>query len=144
MTIRALGNSFVCYITIMCDGDILFSTNIRELQAAIAAVKCLAEINMHSLVFSRLLTTALTYLQKMENHLREVLEKDNSLFNGSLGKWQGVEHKLKLNDPHCKPVSLKPYSCPIAHSCLNSSDYARFECCAISMTRNSRRCLRLS
>ena len=36
------------------------------------------------------------------------------MFDGTLGKWKGVQHKLELKDENLPPVSCKPYGVPVA------------------------------
>ncbi len=43
-----------------------------------------------------------------------MLEKHKELFDGTLGKWKGFQHKLELKDPSLPPVACKPYPVPVS------------------------------
>ena len=56
---------------------------------------------------------ASTHLSTDEKEqLRPLLERYESLFDGSLGCWQGVKHHIELKDPKEEPVSVRPYPVP--------------------------------
>ena len=47
-----------------------------------------------------------------KERLRPLLEKHESLFDGTLGCWKGVKHHVELKDPNGEPVSVRPYPAP--------------------------------
>ena len=55
----------------------------------------------------------LDHLSKdQQKQLLGVLNKFESLFDGTLGTWNTKPVELELKDPDCKPVHAKPYPVP--------------------------------
>ena len=54
----------------------------------------------------------LTDEQKQSQSL--MLKKHVSLFDGTLGKRKGIQHKLELKDPSLPPVALMPHPVPVS------------------------------
>ena len=55
-----------------------------------------------------------THLTEEQQHeLKIVLWSHQELFDGTLGKWENVQHKLELKDPKSPPFACKPYPVPV-------------------------------
>ena len=52
--------------------------------------------------------------EEQKKSLLPILEKHRTLFDGSLGKWKGIQHKIELKDPSLPPIACRPYPVPVA------------------------------
>ena len=53
-----------------------------------------------------------TINNEQRQHLKDVLQKFEELFDGSLGCWNCKPVELELKDPNCKPIHARPYPIP--------------------------------
>ena len=92
--------------------DAHFATHIREPAVAAEAVQRVTEIldAKYAPVSPQQIIDNSPHLNDgMKQQLLAVLNKHKSLFDGTLGEWKGIQHKIELKDPNCSPVSLRPY-----------------------------------
>ena len=45
--------------------------------------------------------------------LNDILVKHIKLFDGMLGRWRGIQHKIELKDPSTTPIPCRPYPVPV-------------------------------
>ena len=93
-----------------------FATNIQEPPLAADAVAHVSQIldAKYALVDPMAIVELCTHLDEMQRvDLMEVLCKHVDLFDGSLGKWKGIQHRLELKDPNSPPFVCKPYPVPV-------------------------------
>ena len=51
--------------------------------------------------------------EEQKRSLKPILYKHIKLFDGTLGKWKGIQHQLELKDPKSKPFACRPYPVPV-------------------------------
>ena len=51
--------------------------------------------------------------EEQKQTLKPILYKHIKLFDGTLGKWKGIQHRLELKDPAGKPFACRPYPVPV-------------------------------
>ena len=65
--------------------------------------------------------------------LKPILYKHLRLFDGTLGKWKGFQHKLELKDPKAKPFACRPYPVPVKNKATLMLEIERL--CKIGVLR---------
>ena len=98
-------------------GDINFITNIKEPTATEEAVNHVKEIldaKYAPVSTDEILENSTHLTDSQKESLRPILDKHMKLFDGTLGKWKGVQHQLELKDTSLPPVACRPYPVPVA------------------------------
>ena len=98
--------------------ELLYSTGIVEPEAAVEAVS-----RVKNILAAKYAPVSPEQILKASEHLtaeqkREILpilQKHKSLFDGTLGKWKDVKHRIELKDPSAPPISCRPYGVPRAN-----------------------------
>ena len=89
-----------------------WKTGIKEPEIAEEAVNRVKEIldAKYAPIAPQAIIDKCTHLtEEQKKSLLPILIKHRSLFDGSLGKWKGLQHKIELKDPSLPPIACKPY-----------------------------------
>ena len=88
--------------------DVNFVTNIKEPKAAedaVSGVKCILDAKCAPVSCQSIIDNSPHLTEDQKQQLLIVLEKHKSLFDGTLGKWKGAQHKIELKDPTLPPMA---------------------------------------
>src|SRR6056300_800683 len=90
--------------------DAQFATGIEEPASTKAAVERVSQIldaKYAPVAPEQILENSPHLSEEQKRSLKPILYKHIRLFDGTLGKWKGFQHKLELRDPNAKPVKNK-------------------------------------
>ena len=93
-----------------------FATGIEEPELAAEAVEQISKIldaKYAPTTPDQILDNSPHLTEEQKESLKPVLQKHIKLFDGTLGKWKGIQHHLELKDPKAKPVACRPYPVPV-------------------------------
>ena len=93
-----------------------FATGIKEPPLAREAVNRVSQIldaKYAPVSPEQILNNSPHLSEKQKSGLRPILYKHVELFDGTLGKWKGIQHKLELKDPKAQPFACRPYPVPV-------------------------------
>ena len=96
--------------------DLHYVTGIEEPPLAQEAVKRVSEIldaKYAPVTPQQILDNSSHLTREQKRTLKPILEKHIKLFDGTLGKWKGIQHELELKDPKSKPFAARPYPVPV-------------------------------
>jgi len=96
--------------------EVHFATGIREPQSAAEAVERVSKIldaKYAPVTPEQILDNSPHLTDAQKRSLKPILYKHLKLFDGTLGKWKGVLHKLELKDPKSPPFACRPYPVPV-------------------------------
>ena len=75
-------------------------------------IQKILDIKYQKADISKLVQEIQTIDSKDKQQLKQLLQKYESLFDGTLGCWNCKPVELELKDPNCKPIHSKPYPVP--------------------------------
>ena len=93
-----------------------FATGIQEPPLAREAVEHVSQIldaKYAPVSPEQILNNSPHLSEEQKAGLLPILRKHVNLFDGTLGKWKNIQHKLELKDPKAKPIALRPYPVPV-------------------------------
>ena len=96
--------------------DAQFSTGIEEPKSAAEAVERVSKIleaKYAPVTPEQILENSSHLTDEQKRLLKPILYKHIRLFDGTLGKWKGVQHRLELRDPKAPPFACRPYPVPV-------------------------------
>ncbi|CAJ1936786.1 unnamed protein product [Cylindrotheca closterium] len=96
--------------------DLQFITGIKEPLSTAEAVERVSKIldaKYAPVTPDQILNNSSHLSDDQKRTLKPILEKYVKLFDGTLGKWKGVQHKLELKDPNSPPFRCRPYPVPV-------------------------------
>ena len=96
--------------------DAHFTTGIEEPKSAAEAVERVSQIleaKYAPVTPEQILENCSHLTDAQKQLLKPVLYKHMRLFDGTLGKWKGVQHRLELRDPKSPPFACRPYPVPV-------------------------------
>lgn len=96
--------------------DAQFATGITEPQIAVDAVERVSQIldaKYAPVTPEQILDNSPHLTEEQKRKLKPILYKHIRLFDGTLGKWKGIQHRLELRDPNSKPFACRPYPVPV-------------------------------
>ena len=96
--------------------DLHYVTGIEEPPLASEAVKRVSEIldaKYAPVTPEQILENSSHLTEEQKRTLKPLLIKHRKLFDGTLGKWKGIQHQLELKDPKATPFASRPYAVPV-------------------------------
>ena len=116
--------------------DAQFATGIKEPASTKAAVERVSQIldaKYAPVAPEQILENSLHLSEEQKRSLKPILYKHIRLFDGTLGKWKGFQHKLELRDPNAKPFACRPYPVPVKNKATLMVEIKRL--CKIGVLR---------
>ena len=116
--------------------DAQFTTGIKEPPLAREAVERVSQIldaKYAPVTPEQILDNSPHLTEEQKRGLKPILYKHLKLFDGTLGKWKGVQHQLELRDPKLKPFACRPYSVPVKNKATLMLEIKRL--CKIGVLR---------
>ena len=116
--------------------DAHFATGIKEPPIAADAVERVSQIldaKYAPVTPEQILENSPHLTAEQKKKLKPILYKHIRLFDGTLGKWKGIQHKLELRDPDAKPIACKPYPVPVKNKATLMLEIKRL--CKIGVLR---------
>jgi transposase InsO family protein len=116
--------------------DAQFATGIEEPQSAREAVERVSQIleaKYAPVTPEQILDNSPHLTEEQKRTLKPILYKHIRLFDGTLGKWKGIQHKLELRDPNSKPFACRPYPVPVKNKATLMVEIKRL--CKIGVLR---------
>ena len=97
--------------------EIHFATGIQEPESAAEAVERVSKIldaKYAPTSPQQILDNSPHLSEEQKRSLKPILEKHVKLFDGTLGKWKGIQHRLvELKDKNTVPIASRPYPVPV-------------------------------
>ena len=96
--------------------ELHYATGIQEPPLAAEAVNRVSQIldaKYAPTTPEQILDNSPHLTEEQKQTLKPILYKHIKLFDGTLGKWKGVQHQLELKDPKAKPFACRPYPVPV-------------------------------
>ena len=96
--------------------EVQYATGINEPVSAAEAVDRVSKIldaKYAPVSTQQILDNSPHLTEEQKRTLRPILDRHATLFDGTLGKWKGVQHRLELKDPKSTPVACRPYPVPV-------------------------------
>ena len=113
-----------------------FATGIAEPASAAEAVERVSKIldaKYAPVTPEQILENSSHLSEEQKRTLKPILEKHVKLFDGTLGKWKGIKHRLELKDPKRSPVACRPYPVPVKNKATLMVEIERL--CKIGVLR---------
>eukprot|EP00980_Cylindrotheca_fusiformis_P014988 scaffold4112_cov60-Cylindrotheca_fusiformis.AAC.6 len=96
--------------------ELKFATGIKEPASAAEAVDRVSRIldaKYAPVTPQQILDNSPHLTDEQKCSLKVVLDKHEKLFDGTLGKWKGVQQTIELKDPNTTPIACRPYPVPV-------------------------------